>query len=189
MRIERGSLAGTSEGVLDALATALQLNEAERDHLFHLARQSGAPGGRRHRKPAATVRPTLQEVLDAIYRCAGVDPQWPPRRARHESTWSRAVFTGAGRPATARQHSAVRVSASRARPETFFVDYDQAARNAAAMLRMEAGRNPHDEELIALVGELSTCSELFRQQWASQDVRLHGPGASVCTIRWWAGST
>jgi hypothetical protein len=44
--------------------------------------------------------------------------------------------------------------------ETFFVDYDQVARNAAAMLRMEVGRNPHDEELIALVGELSTCSEL-----------------------------
>lgn len=41
---------------------------------------------------------------------------------------------------------------------------------------MEAGRNPHDEELIALVGELSTCSELFRQRWASQDVRLHRSG-------------
>ena len=66
VRIERGSLAGTSEGVLDALATALQLDQAERDHLFHLARQSGAPGGRRHRKPPVTVRPALQEVLDAI---------------------------------------------------------------------------------------------------------------------------
>ena len=41
---------------------------------------------------------------------------------------------------------------------------------------MEAGRNPHDEELIALVGELSTRSELFRQRWASQDVRLHRSG-------------
>ncbi|MEU9281889.1 transcriptional regulator, partial [Streptomyces sp. NPDC048341] len=57
-----------------------------------------------------------------------------------------------------------------------FVDYDQVAGDAAAKLRMEAGRNPHDEELIALVGELSTCSELFRQRWASQDVRLHRPG-------------
>jgi hypothetical protein len=41
---------------------------------------------------------------------------------------------------------------------------------------MEAGRNPHDEELIALVGELSMCSEPFRQRWASQDVRLHRSG-------------
>jgi hypothetical protein len=59
---------------------------------------------------------------------------------------------------------------------TFFVDYDQIARDVAAKLRMEAGRNPHDEELIALVGELSTRSELFRQRWASQDVRLHRSG-------------
>jgi hypothetical protein len=61
--------------------------------------------------------------------------------------------------------------------EMFFVDYDHVVCNAAAMLRMEVGRNPHDEALIALVGELSTCSELFRQQWASQDVRLHGYGS------------
>ena len=58
----------------------------------------------------------------------------------------------------------------------FFVDYDQMASDAAAKLRMEAGRNPHDEQLIALVGELSTCSELFRQRWASHDVRLQRSG-------------
>ncbi|MGW7044124.1 MmyB family transcriptional regulator [Streptomyces avermitilis] len=58
----------------------------------------------------------------------------------------------------------------------FFVGYDQIAGDVAAKLRMEAGRNPHDEELITLVGELSTCSELFRQRWASQDVRLHRSG-------------
>lgn len=61
--------------------------------------------------------------------------------------------------------------------EMFFVDYDHAARNTAAILRMEAGRNPHDEALMALVDELSTCSELFRRQWGSQDVRLHGHGS------------
>ena len=60
--------------------------------------------------------------------------------------------------------------------EQFFVDYDQITRDAAAMLRLEAGRNPHDEDLIALVGELSTRSELFRQRWASQDVRFHRSG-------------
>ena len=44
------------------------------------------------------------------------------------------------------------------------------------MLRLEAGRNPHDKDLIQLVGELSTRSELFRQRWASQDVRYHRSG-------------
>ena len=66
VRMERGSLAGASDGVLDALASALQLDEAERDHLFHLARQSRAPSGPRRRRPAVTVRPALQQVLDAI---------------------------------------------------------------------------------------------------------------------------
>src|SRR6187399_3581650 len=47
VRMERGSLAGASETVLDALASALQLDEAERDHLYALARASGAGGGRR----------------------------------------------------------------------------------------------------------------------------------------------
>ena len=48
--------------------------------------------------------------------------------------------------------------------------------DAAAMLRLEAGRNPHDQELIALVGELSTRSQVFRERWASQDVRYHRSG-------------
>lgn len=78
--IERGNLAGTSERVLDGLATALQLNEAERDHLLHLARQSATPGGRGHCKPLATVRPALQGVLDAITGA----PAWI-RNGRHIS--------------------------------------------------------------------------------------------------------
>jgi len=58
----------------------------------------------------------------------------------------------------------------------FFVDYDRMAADAAAMLRLEAGRNPHDKALITLVGELSTQSELFRQHWASHNVRFHVNG-------------
>lgn len=175
VRIERGGLAGTSEGVLDALATALQLNDAERDHLFHLARQSGAPGGRRLRKPVATVRPALQGVLDAITGAPALI-----RNGRHDvlamNHLGRALYspvlTDPHRPANTARFVYLHPDEA----EQFFVDYDHATHNAAAMLRMEMGRNPHDEELIALVGELSSGSELFRQQWASQNVRLHGHG-------------
>ena len=66
VRMERGSLAGASESVLDAIAWALQLDEAERDHLYALARESGTGPRRRKRKTPATVRPALQQVLDAI---------------------------------------------------------------------------------------------------------------------------
>jgi transcriptional regulator with XRE-family HTH domain len=175
VRMERGNLAGASDGVLDALASALQLDEAERDHLFHLARQSGAPSGRRRRRPAVAVRPTLQRVLDAISDA----PAWI-RNGRYDvlamNQLARALYAPVladpRRPANTARFVYLAPEAAR----DFFVDYDQMVSDAAAKLRMEAGRNPHDEQLIALVGELSTCSELFRKRWASQDVRLQQSG-------------
>lgn len=56
------------------------------------------------------------------------------------------------------------------------MDWDRVATDASAVLRLEAGRNPHDPGLIALVGELSTQSEVFRKRWASHDVRFHRSG-------------
>jgi hypothetical protein len=58
----------------------------------------------------------------------------------------------------------------------FFIDHDRMATDAAAMLLLEAGRNPHDKDLITLVGELSTQSEMFRQHWASHNVKFHHSG-------------
>lgn len=174
VRMERGSLAGASNGVLDALASALQLDGAEREHLFHLARRSGA-GGPRRRSPAVAVRATLQQVLDAISEA----PAWICN-GRYDvlatNGLARALFAPVladpRRPANTARFIYLASEAARA----FFVDYDRIAGDVAAKLRMEAGRDPHDEDLIALVGELSTCSELFRQRWASQDVRLHRSG-------------
>ncbi len=175
VRMERGSLAGASDGVLAAVAAALQLDEAERDHLFHLARQSGTPAGPRRRRPAGPVRPALRQVLAAVtdapaWICTGrYDVLAANRLAR---ALYAPVLAGARRPANTARFVYLDPDAASA----FFVDYDRVARDVAAKLRMEAGRNPHDEELIALVGELSTRSELFRRRWASQDVRLHRSG-------------
>ncbi|MEU6132261.1 helix-turn-helix transcriptional regulator [Saccharopolyspora sp. NPDC047091] len=174
VRLERGSLAGTSDGVLDGLAAALQLDEAERDHLFHLARRSRVRGGPSRRRPAATVRPALHQVLAAItgapaWICNGrYDVLAANRQAR---ALYAPVFADTRRPANTARFVYLDPAAAE-----FFVDYDRIARDVAAKLRMESGRNPHDEELVGLVGELSTRSELFRQRWASQDVRLHRSG-------------
>ncbi len=175
VRMERGSLSGASEGVLDSLASALQLDEAERDHLYALARESGSSGSRRKRRAPTTVRPALQQVLDAITDA----PAWI-RNGRHDvlamNQLARALYAPVladpRRPANTTRFVYLNPEAA----GQFFVDYDQIARDAAAMLRLEAGRNPHDDALIALVGELSTRSELFRQRWASQDVRFHRTG-------------
>ncbi|MCV7420303.1 helix-turn-helix domain-containing protein [Mycobacterium yunnanensis] len=176
VRMERGGLAGASDDVLDALGRALRLSADEHEHLFHLARQSRLPGGPRQRTPVAAVRPALQQVLDAITGAPAV-----VRNGRHDvlamNRPGRAlfspIFADHRRPANAARF----VYTCPTEAEAFFVDYDRAATNAAAVLRMEVGCNPHDEELIALVGELSSCSERFRREWASRDVRLHGHGS------------
>ena len=179
VRMERGDLGGASEGVLDSLAQALRLDEAERDHLFSLAREAG-PTRTRRRPTAKTVRPVIQQVLDAITDA----PAWV-RNGRHDivamNPLARALYSpvlsspvaGATerRPANTTRFVYLDPAAL-----DFFIDYDVIANDAAAMLRLEAGRNPHDKDLIALVGELSTQSELFRQRWASQDVKLHRSG-------------
>jgi len=181
VRMERGSLAGASESVLDALANALQLDEAERDHLYALARESGAgSSARRRRTPAVAVRPAIQQVLDAVTGA----PAWV-RNGRHDiiamNRLARALYSPVldspaladpRRPANTTRFVYLDPEAAR----TFFVDYEQVTRDAAAMLHLEAGRNPHDKALIELVGELSTQSQTFRQRWASQDVRYHRSG-------------
>ncbi|MGG5260108.1 helix-turn-helix transcriptional regulator [Phycicoccus avicenniae] len=175
VRMERGGLGGASESVLDALARALQLEDAERDHLFALARAAGEGRPRPTRSAPPHVRPAVQQVIDAITDA----PAWV-RNGRHDilamNPLARALYAPVledpRRPANTTRF--VYLEPDKARE--LFVDYDQIARDAAAMLRLEAGRNPHDKHLIELVGELSTRSELFRQRWASQDVRYHRSG-------------
>jgi transcriptional regulator with XRE-family HTH domain len=173
IRMERGNLSGASDSVLDALVNALQLDEAERDHLFTLARTAGSGRARRRRAPS-TVRPAVQQVLDAISDA----PAWV-RNGRHDivamNRLGRALYAPVladpRRPANTTRFVYLDPAA-----REFFVDWETVARDAASYLRIEAGRNPHDPDLIALVGELSTQSELFRQRWASHDVRLHRSG-------------
>jgi len=173
VRLERGDLAGASESVLDSLASTLQLDDAERQYLFDLAREAG-PARRRVAKPKTSVRPAVQQVLEAI----GDAPAWV-RNGRHDilatNPMARAlyspVFDDPRRPVNTTRFAYLNPAA-----RTFWRDYDKITNDAAAMLRLEAGRNPHDAELIKLVGELSTQSELFRERWASRDVKFHRSG-------------
>ncbi|HWO66568.1 MAG TPA: helix-turn-helix transcriptional regulator [Umezawaea sp.] len=173
VRMERGNLSGASDGVLDAVSRALRLDEAEREHLFALARAAG-PGPRRRTIPPSTVRPVVQQVLDAITDA----PAWV-RNGRHDivavNHLGRALYSpvlaGPRRPANTTRFLYLDPAA-----REFFVDWDRVANDAAAMLRLEAGRTPHDRELIELVGELSTRSEVFRERWASHDVQYHRSG-------------
>ena len=177
-KLERGSLGGVSASVLDALARALQLDDAERAHLFHLAHAADgtSAGMRPRRRPSTrwTPRPALQWVLDgisppAIIRNGRMDLLATNHlgRAMHASLYdSQPVDT----PNFAR-YTFLDDDSHR-----FYPDWDTAADTCVAILRTEAGRDPHDKALHDLVGELSTRSPEFRQRWSAHDVRLHGAG-------------
>jgi len=173
VRLERGNLAGASDSVLDAIANTLQLDEAEREYLHDLARTSG-PGVKRNMKAKSTVRPAVQQVLDAISDA----PAWV-RNGRHDILAANRLARALYSPVyddPRRPVNTTRFAYLNPKAREFWRDYDQITHDAAAMLRLEAGRNPHDPDLIRLIGELSTQSELFRQRWASRDVKYHRSG-------------
>ncbi|MCW2812112.1 MAG: helix-turn-helix protein, partial [Friedmanniella sp.] len=177
-KLERGSLGGASAGVLDALARALRLDDAERRHLFHLAQAAdgtiAAMRPRRTGSSSRAVKPSLQWTLDAVtagpaiigndrsdllaanllgralYADLYADPTRPPNFARYTFLDSAA--------------------------RRFFPDWDLAADMSVANLRTAAGQDPHDKDLHDLVGELCTRSEDFRRRWGAHDVRTHGAG-------------
>ena len=174
VRLERGNAGGASDSVLESVARALQLDEAERDHLFHLARNSSHQSAPRRRKPTGSVRPSVQQMLDAITDA----PAWV-RNARHDMLASNGLARALYAPLLAdprRPANNARFVYLDPASREFFVDWDRAADDIAAMLRSEAGRNPHDKPLVELIGELSTRSEVFRTRWAAHDVRFHRVG-------------
>jgi transcriptional regulator with XRE-family HTH domain len=154
-RLERGNLNGVSEGVLDALAGALQLDEAERAHLFDLARESNSTPRTSRRRPVQQVRASVQQTLDAM---AGV-PAYVRNGRRDILAANRLghalyseMYLDPARPVNVARFVFL---SSRAR--TFFLNWEGAANDTVAILRIEAA--PHDRELSDLVGELSMRSE------------------------------
>jgi hypothetical protein len=174
-RLERGRAHGASDSVLEGIARALHLDEAERAHLFDLARATAQAGPRGPRRPVPQqIRPSVRRILDsmtatpAYVRNARLDilaanrlgaalfapvlagPAQPPNNARF-------LFLDPAAPA-------------------FYPDWERQAQDVVAVLRTEAGRSPHDKALSNLVGELSTRSEHFRTWWAAHNVRFHRTG-------------
>ena len=173
-QIERGNLSGVSESVLDALARALYLDEAERAHLLDLARAAG-PARRARRRPAAQqVRPNVARILAGMTEVPAfvqngrldVLATNPLAQALYAP-----LFADPARPANFARFNFLNPHA-----RVFWMNWERAADDTVAMLRTEAGRDPYDKELTDLVGELSTRSDAFRVRWAAHDVRLHRTG-------------
>ncbi|MBF4513350.1 helix-turn-helix domain-containing protein [Plantibacter sp. VKM Ac-2885] len=177
-KLERGAIAGASSTVLDAIARALQLDEAERTHLFDLARAAdGVPLSGRPRRRAAknpATRPSLHWMLDAITDgIAFVRNTHQDLLATNElgrAFYSPVIGDGGRTPNLARFQFLDPAS------RDFYPDWDVFAEMCVSVMRAEAGRDPHDKGLHDLVGELSTRSDAFRMLWGAHNVRTHGTG-------------
>jgi transcriptional regulator with XRE-family HTH domain len=174
-RLERGDMSGVSESVLEALARALELDDAERAHLFDLARAAQpttVPTRRRQAKQR--IRPEVQWTLDAITGAAAfVGNERLDLLAANQlghALFSE-LYAGPARPAN---HARFVFLDTRA--EAFYGDWDRAATETVAILRSAAGRDPYNRDLSDLVGELATQSEAFRTRWAAHNVRFHNTG-------------
>ncbi len=167
-RLERGNANGVSETVLAALARALQLDEAERTHLFDLARAMRTTPRARRRPAQQRVRPSVQRMLDAMTAA----PAFVRNRRLDILAANRlgyALYSELYVDPTRPANTARFVFLDPQRAANFFVDWERAADDAVAILRFEAGRDPYDRGLSDLVGELSTQSETFRTRWAAHN--------------------
>ena len=160
-KLERGAIAGASASVLDAISRALQLDDTERAHLFDLARAAdGIPSSGRPRRRAAKAaapRPSLQWAMSAITDgVAFVRDQHQDLLATNElgrAFYSPLIGDGGRTPNLARFQFLDPAS------REFYPDWDLIAEMCVAIMRSEAGRDPHDKGLQDLVGELSTRSD------------------------------
>lgn len=163
VRLEQARGPRPSARILASLAGALQLEPAERDHLFRLAGVlPEAPVG-----PPREVRPYVLGLLNrlpytaAIVTAADYDVlAWNPL--------ADALFGGlSDKPNFARRRFLNR-------DEVLTSGHEEFAEYAVARLRAAADRYPHDSSLASLLTELNRGSDEFGEIWARNPV--HAPG-------------
>ncbi|MCX5012091.1 helix-turn-helix transcriptional regulator [Streptomyces sp. NBC_00555] len=171
-RLEQGSGHNVSAEVLDAIARALRLDGTERAHLTHLARPQARRRRQSHRPQQ--VRPELRTLMDAM---EGV-PAYLVGRRQDVLGWNRlaaAVFGDFG-ALPVQERNLVRLVFLDPATAELYAEWECRACEVVSNLRMYAGQHPDDEQLTALVGELSVKNEEFRRLWAAHTVadKTHG---------------
>ncbi|GHI92413.1 MULTISPECIES: helix-turn-helix transcriptional regulator [Streptomyces] len=170
-RLEQGNGQNVSAEVLDSIARALRLTDAEQAHLTHLAkpkqqRRRASSGARTQQRPVRVALLQLLESIDTV-------PAYVTGRRSDILAWNRmaaALFGDWGKLPAAERNWARLVFLNPDYRE-LFIDWDQKAYDMVSFLRMDAGRHPDDPRLSALVGELSVKSDEFRRLWATHDVK------------------
>ncbi|MFE2570912.1 helix-turn-helix transcriptional regulator [Streptomyces mirabilis] len=175
VRLERGNLAGASEEVLDAIAGALQLDDAERAHLYDLARAVAHRSPRRTKRTRGPIPDSVLRVLDSM-----TDSPAFIRNGRLDilaaNRLGRALYAPLYTAPAKEPANIARFQFLDPRGRDFFPHWEESLNTTVSLLRTEAGRAPHDSDLTGLIGELVTRDEEFRNAWAKHNVRLHHTG-------------
>lgn len=174
--LEQGRGGAPSPRVLDSLADALLMTEAEREHLF-LVGIGRPPKARVAQRESISWR--LQRLLDAM-------PLIPATIAT--STWDIIGWNRAARLALTDYESLAPDDRNILRrmfldPSTRAAqaDWEAVARFLVATFRAETARIGEDDHARQLVAELSARSVDFVRMWTEQNVQSSGEGAK--TIR------
>jgi transcriptional regulator with XRE-family HTH domain len=172
-RLEQGNGRNVSTEVLDAIARALKLSDAERDHLTHLAK----PKQKKHRRMGRPqqLRPAVQHLMDAM---DGV-PAYVLGRRLDILGWNRMARALLGDFAALppQERNMARLVFLDPNARDLYVDWEVKATDLVSVLRMYAGCSADDPQLPELIGELSVKSEEFRRLWAAHTVQDKGHGA------------
>ncbi len=175
-RLEQGQSLNASAEVLDAIAAALHLTPAEREHLHVLSTTTGdrTRGGT---PPEEHASADLRTLLSAM----GHVPAVVVGRRNDALAWNRAghaLLAGHLDPA-APDDPDTRPNLSRlvfldAHTRALYRDWPAKARAVVGNLRIMTARNPHDGPLAALVGELAIHSPEFAALWAEHTIEPCG---------------
>jgi transcriptional regulator with XRE-family HTH domain len=167
MRIEQGRLAPSSS-VLAALTRVLRLDADQTAYVEGLVGQTGSRPQPRKRSRQAKVHPHLERLLSQLEDLPAMilGPRldilaWNPLAA--------ALYVDFG-ALPDRERNYVRLVFTNPVMRALYADWEDVARRGVEFLRMEAGENPGDPGLTALVGELSIADQQFREGWAAHRV-------------------
>ena len=165
IRLEQGRLQNVSESILEAVARALRLDEAERTHLYNIAKPTRRP----MRARPQSVRASQQWLLDALH----ATPAYVLGRRLDLVAWNdmaSALLTVDLATLPADRRNIARLVFLDDNARELWVSWDRKAQETLGGLRMQAGAHPDDPGLANLIGELSVKSPEFRQMWAEQAV-------------------
>ncbi len=169
--LEQGRGGAPSADVLDRIARALMLTDAEREHLFILG--LGRPPDIRYQVDDS-ITPRLQHVLDAME----FSPAFIKTATWDVLAWNRAfatVLTEYGTlPPDKRNSLRVIFCDPHVRAAQF--DWESVARFVVGVFRADVARVGVTARVTELVDELSRLSPDFERMWRDNDVRSHGGG-------------